>query len=184
MTVNVSPVGVRAVLLHIMKDRSEKPIYFASRALSKAEQNYAQIEREEVAVIFGVSKFHKYIYGREFTIITEHKPLLGLFKEDRAISPTGSARVQLWTLVLASYHYQLVENKSGSKISNAYGLSRLPTEDNVTPLPCPEEVVLSISALDLTPVTSKTVAFYTSRNPVLSQVRKWILHGWQEKKIS
>ena len=50
------------------------------------------------------------------------------------------------------------------------------------PLPCPEEVVLSMSALDLTPVTSKTVAFYTSRDPILSQVRKWILHGWPKKR--
>ena len=72
--------------------------------------------------------------------------------------------------------------KPGSKISNAEGLSRLPIEDYVTPLPCPEEVVLTMSALDLTPVTSKTVAFYTSRNSVLSQVRKWILHGWPEKR--
>ena len=39
-----------------------------------------------------------------------------------------------------------------------------------------------MSAFDLTPVTSKTVAFYTSRDPVLSQVRKWILHGWPEKR--
>ena len=101
----------------------------------------------------------------------DHKPRLGLFKEDHAISPTESARVQRWALVLASYHYQLVY-KPGSKISNADGLSRLPIEDYVTPLPYPEEVVLSMSALDLTPVTSKTVAFYTSRDPVLSQVHK------------
>ena len=94
MTADASPVGVGAVLLHIMKDRSEKPIYFASRELSKAERNYAQIEHEGLAVIFEVFKFHKHIYGREFTIITDHKPLVGLFKEDRAISSTGSARVQ------------------------------------------------------------------------------------------
>ena len=99
MTVDASPVGVG----------SEKPIYFASRALSKAERNYAQIEREGLAVIFGVSKFHKYIYGQEFTIVTDHKQLLGLFNEDCAISPTGSARVQCWVLVLASYHYLLVQ---------------------------------------------------------------------------
>ena len=79
MTVDVSPVSVGAVLSHIMKDGTEKPIYFASRELSKAEQNYAQIEYDGLAVIFGVSKFHRYIYGREFTIIMDHKPLLGLF---------------------------------------------------------------------------------------------------------
>ena len=89
--------------------------------------------------------------------------------------------MQRWALVLASYHYPLVY-KPGSKISNADGLSRLPIEDYVTLLPCPEEVVHSMIALDLTPVTSKTVAFYTSRDPVLSQVRKWILHGWPEKR--
>ena len=181
ITVDASPVGVGGVLLHIMKDGSEKPIYFASRALSKAERNYAQIEREGLAVIFGVSKFHKYIYGREFTIIMDHKPLLGPFKEDHAISPTGSARVQRWALVLASYHYQLVY-KPGSKISNADGPSWLPIEDYVMPLLCLEEVVLSMSALDLTPVMSKTVAFYTSRDPVLSQLHKWILHEWPEKR--
>ena len=151
MTVNSSPVGVEAVLSHIMKDGSEKPIYFPSRALSKAERNYAQIECEGLAVIFGVSKFHKYIYGQEFTIITDHKLLLGLFKEDHAISTTGSAKVQRWALVLASYHYKLVD-KPSSKISNADGLSRQSIEDYVTPLLCPEEVVLSMSALDLTTV--------------------------------
>ena len=78
MTVDASSLGVSAVLSHIMTDRSEKPIYFASKTL-RAEQNYAQIEREELAVIFGVFKFYKYIYGRKFTIITDHKPLLGIF---------------------------------------------------------------------------------------------------------
>ena len=80
MTVDASPVGVGAVLLYIMTDRSEKPIYFASRILSRAEWNHAQIEWEGLAFIFGVFKFHRYIYGREFTIITDHKPLLGFLK--------------------------------------------------------------------------------------------------------
>ena len=63
MTVDASSVSVDAVLSHIMTDGSEKPIYFASRTLSRAEQNYAQIKREELAVIFEVSEFHKYICG-------------------------------------------------------------------------------------------------------------------------
>ena len=67
------------------------------------------------------------------------------------------------------------------KFPCADGLNRLPVEHYFTLLPCPEEVVLSISAVDLTPVASKTVAFYMSRDPVLLQVRKWILQKWPIK---
>ena len=50
----------------------------------------------------------------------------------------------------------------------------------VTSLLCLEEVVLSMSVLDLTPVTSKTIAFYTAKDPLLSQACKWILQGWPD----
>ena len=79
-----------------------------------------------------------------------------------------------WTLILVSYYYQLVY-KAGSKISNADRLSQLPVEDYFTPLPSPEEVILSMSVLNLTIVTSKTLACYIARDSMLSQVRKWIL---------
>ena len=69
MTVDASSVGVDTVLSYIISDGSENPIYFASRTLSRVERNYAQIEREGLAVIFEVTKIHEYIYGREFTII-------------------------------------------------------------------------------------------------------------------
>ena len=47
-----------------MPDRTERPIAYGSRTLTKAEKNYAQIEREADAIIFGIKKFHPYIYGR------------------------------------------------------------------------------------------------------------------------
>ena len=54
---DASPCGVRAVLSHLMPDRSEKPIIFASRTLSKAKKNYSQIEKEGLAIIFALKKF-------------------------------------------------------------------------------------------------------------------------------
>ena len=68
MTVDISSNGVGAVLSHIITDGSEKPIYFASRTLSRAERNFSQIEREGLAVIFGVSKFHNNICGRNLLL--------------------------------------------------------------------------------------------------------------------
>ena len=50
------------------------PIAFASRSLSNAEKNYAQLERETLAIIYGVSYFHKYLFGRKINIITDHRP--------------------------------------------------------------------------------------------------------------
>ena len=57
-----SPYGVGAVMSHVERDRSERPIGFAT--LSAAEKNYAQIDREGLAIVFAVKKFHNYLYGR------------------------------------------------------------------------------------------------------------------------
>ena len=55
------------------------PVAFSSRALHTSEQNYAQIKRETLSVVFGCERFHEYVYGREFIIQNDHKPLKSIF---------------------------------------------------------------------------------------------------------
>ena len=120
-----SPYGVCAVLSHIMEDRSEKPIGFMSRTLTPAEKRYSQLDKEGLAIIFGIKRFHKYIYGRRFLISTDHKPLISLFHDKKPVPQLGSPRVQRWAILLRAYEYNMVY-KPGKDHANADALSRLP----------------------------------------------------------
>ena len=67
---DASTHGVGACILHKWKDGKVRPIAFASKSLIQAERNYSRIEKEALAIIFAVTKFHRYIHERRFTLQT------------------------------------------------------------------------------------------------------------------
>jgi hypothetical protein len=115
--VDASPVGLGAILT-----QNNRVISYASRALTDTEQRYSQTEREMLAVVFGVEHFHLYLFGSSFTMITDHKPLLGIIKSQKP----ATARIDRLRLRLMPYEMKLQYQPGRDDLNPADYLSRHP----------------------------------------------------------
>lgn len=124
---DASPTGIAAVLSHIV-DGEERPISFISRALTKAEQNYSQLDREALAIIFAVDKFFMYLHGREFTLLTDNRPLSRKFHQNAKTPAMTSARLLRYASFLQGFNYKIEHRKAENNV-NADCLSRASIND-------------------------------------------------------
>ena len=102
------------------------PVGYHSRTLNPSENNYAQNEKEMLAIAYGLTKFHQYNYGKKVTVITDHKPLVSIVTK-----PIGKAPKRLQNLLLKTqiYNYEDIY-KPGKELHYADELSRAPIEGN------------------------------------------------------
>ena len=124
--VDASQKGLGACLV-----QDDKPVAFASTSLTTAQRNYANIERETLAMVYGVNKFHTYVFGKEFTLISDHKPLEMIWRK-----PLGSAPPRLQRMLVKLQGYDVnVKYRPGKTMVLADALSRLPNPQNTNEIP-------------------------------------------------
>ncbi|XP_053381689.1 uncharacterized protein LOC128549191 [Mercenaria mercenaria] len=117
---DASDTGVGAALPQRFDD-GLFPIAYASKKLLKRGKNYSVIERECLAMVFGIKKFHKYLYGQQFELQTDHAPLTYIQK-----CKVESGRIMRWALFLQNYKFRIEAVKGTDNVCADY-LSRLYT---------------------------------------------------------
>ncbi|XP_049301295.1 uncharacterized protein K02A2.6-like [Anopheles funestus] len=190
VSADASSVGLGATISHKFPDGSYKVVQHASRALTEAETNYSQIDREGLAIIFAVTKFHKYIFGRHFCLQTDHKPLLRIFGSKKGIPIYTANRLQRFALTLQLYDFD-IQYVSTHNFGNADILSRLIkrhdklNEDYIIASISLEDDIRSVAVNSLTPfvLSFREVENATKTDPVLQKVARYIKEGWPRNSI-
>ena len=180
LATDASQFGI-GVVLSIDDNGKERPVAHASKTLTKSQKAYSQIEKEALSIIYGVTKFRQFLYGREFTLITDHKPLLAIFSPDKTIPTLTAQRLQRWALTLMAYRYD-IRYKPTDEHGNADCLSRLPlgpdssfdkseTQEN-------EEVIHVLSeTFDGLPVTHEQIREVTLKDNNFALIKKCLNSG-------
>ena len=168
---DASKNGLGACLL-----QEGRPICYASRALTMAEQNYAQIEKELLAVLYAIRKFHQYVFGKLVLVQTDHKPLEAICKK-----ALGSAPARLQRMLLQLQRYQMeVKYVPGKEMYLADTLSRAtvdPPESDVEPID-DEKVIYEIGEIVMHPTGVRAIQEATKQDIQLQEVASLISRGW------
>lgn len=174
ISVDASSKGLGAALL-----QDDKPIAYASKSLTQTQQNYAQIEKEMLAIVFGCVRFHDYIYGlTTVEVETDHKPLEAILRK-----PLHQAPARLQKMMMSIQRYSLVvKYRPGKELVIADTLSRAPLTEEATGLIYEEYDIDTLTNSHVHQVQLTRVKQATGNDPVLQAITPLIQSGWPNSR--
>ena len=173
---DASQYGIGATLL-----QEGQPVHYANRALTTTEQNYAQIEKELLAVVFSCEHFEHYIYGKHVTVETDHKPLIAIQKK-----PINTASKRLERMMLRLQRFDLnLTYKPGKEMYIADALSRaLPRQSKISSTSHFCNDLETVNFVEDLPISDSTLAKFqveTAKDESLQVLSQVIRAGWPTK---
>ncbi|KAB0799268.1 hypothetical protein PPYR_07148 [Photinus pyralis] len=178
---DASPTGIAGVLSNIIEG-GERPVAFVSRSLTQAEQNYSQLDREALAIVFTVNKFYNYVYGQQFTLITDNKPLTRIFHQDSKLPAMTSSRLLRYATFLQNFNYK-VQHRKAEEHQNVDFLSRSTHHQKVPGIETllDEELQVicdqTINQISTHSITHTSIAEGTEQDKELSKMKNDIIQG-------
>ena len=166
--VDASSRGLGAVLL-----QKNKPIAFPSKSLSDCERRYVNIEREMLAVVFGCERFHTFVYGKQFTVESDHKPLEIIHLKNLAAAPQ---RLQRMLLRIQPYDI-VIKYRPGKDVAVADLLSRQPSSNKES-----LNFDLQINHVQFSPHRLQQLRDETDNDDEMLSLKSIIMSGWPETR--
>lgn len=186
---DASCYGKSGTLMHESSDGKLRPIFHVSSSLNAAEKNYPQIQREAAALVFAVTRFHKYIYGRKFELQTDHQPLLAIFGSKSGIPAVTSSRLQRYALTLLAYEFNIkyIDTKHfgyADMMSRLIASHSKPDEDIViAAIQTDEEVqCFAMDTARALPIKFDDILRAQQDCPIHRTIAGYIENGWPDSK--
>lgn len=187
LTCDASQVALGAIISNRDENGVVRPIAYASKKLNSTEVKYSAIDKEAMSIIFGVTKFYNYIYGRTFELETDNAALVRIFGPTKGIPKMAAKRLQHYAIFLSAFQYKIKHIKTS--VNPADFLSRTLTENceenmNMHSL-CSEANITNtyyINNSEIEMLDWKLIQKETKKDPILSTVIRYLSDGWPDVK--
>lgn len=168
---DASETALGAVIVQMQKDSvtgeiKQRVVACASKTLTCAERRYPQTQKEALAVVWGVEKYNYYLLGREFVILTDHKPLQFIFTRSKANDKRSLTRAEAWALRLSMYNFRMEYVPSERNIADPLSRMCVQLDDAFDEEDAPHEIAHIKNEPSIQNIESQTLAI------TIDQIRK------------